>query len=245
MSSSVARHIRGNIVGYVALFLALSAGAYAATNVAPRNSVDSKSIRNHQVKKADLAQNSVRSATVRNGSLTGADVLANSLTGAQINEGSLGSVPSATSATNATNATDATHATTADSAVHALYANPVIGSPETALATAGPFTISSRCADSGGEPMASLFANGPAGSDMHAFLMTNNNGTFTPVESQKSVSGDTSMIGITGSFGIARTVDGTAFLSTSSGTVVEVDFDVVASASLFSCSFRGTAALAS
>ena len=187
---------------------------------------------------------------MRDGSLSGTDLKADSLTGAQINEGSLGAVPNATHATSADSAVhagsadSAVQATSADSAVHALYANPVIGSAETALATAGPFTISSQCADAGGNPMASLFADGPAGSEMHRFLMTNNNGTFTPSESQKGITGDTSIIGITGSFGVARTVDGTAFLSTSSGTLVQVDFDVVASSSLFGCSFRGTAALA-
>jgi len=43
------KHIRANVIGYVALFLALSAGAYAA-GLAP-NSVDSTHIVNGEVRK--------------------------------------------------------------------------------------------------------------------------------------------------------------------------------------------------
>lgn len=66
------RHLRTNAVGYLALFVALSAGAYAA--VAPRNSVVSKSIKNHEVKNRDLALNSVRGANVTDDTLAGDDI---------------------------------------------------------------------------------------------------------------------------------------------------------------------------
>jgi hypothetical protein len=81
-------HIRNNIVGYVAVFLALTGGAYALQG---KNTVDSGDIKKGQVKKSDLAKNAVRSPTVKDEALTGDD----------ISEGSLGEVPSAASAATA------------------------------------------------------------------------------------------------------------------------------------------------
>jgi hypothetical protein len=90
-----------NVISVVALFVALSAGAYAAFSL-PKNSVKSKNIVNGQVKKADLAAKSV----------DGSKVKPNSLGGANIDESTLGQVPSALNATNATNATNAGNANT-------------------------------------------------------------------------------------------------------------------------------------
>jgi len=97
-----------NVVSVIALFVALGGGAYAVT-VAKKNSVVSKSIKNGQVRKADIAKNSVN----------GAKVADNSLTGAEINESALGQVPSALSASHAdssSTADSADHATSADTA---------------------------------------------------------------------------------------------------------------------------------
>ena len=58
MISKLIRHARGNAVAYLALFLALTAGAYAATK-APKNSVVSKSIQNGAVKTKKLADGAV------------------------------------------------------------------------------------------------------------------------------------------------------------------------------------------
>jgi hypothetical protein len=116
MSHKISSHIRSNVVGYVALFFAFTGGAYAVT-IAPKNSVVSRSIKNRQVKKADLAANAVNGAKVADGSLSGADILDGSLTGADVQESSLGTVPSATNATHATSADSATnagHATNSD-----------------------------------------------------------------------------------------------------------------------------------
>lgn len=82
--------MRANIVGYVALFLALSAGAYAAA-LAP-NSVRSKHIKDGHVTGADLAGDAVTGASVLNSSLGGSDLGSNSLGGQQINESSLATV---------------------------------------------------------------------------------------------------------------------------------------------------------
>ena len=86
MSNSISQHLRSNVVGYVAVFLALSGGAYAAG--LDDNSVRSKHIKNGQVKNADIAA----------GAVTGDRVAADSLGGAQIDEASLAKVPAAATA---------------------------------------------------------------------------------------------------------------------------------------------------
>ncbi len=53
MSRRIADHIRSNVVGYVAVFLALTGVSYAAS--LPANSVKSKTIKNGQVKSKDIA----------------------------------------------------------------------------------------------------------------------------------------------------------------------------------------------
>lgn len=76
-------HIRSNAVAYLALFVALSGTAVAATAL-PKNSVGPRQLKTNGV--------------------TGADVKRNTLTGRHINEGRLGRVPNAANAANAGNA---------------------------------------------------------------------------------------------------------------------------------------------
>jgi hypothetical protein len=76
MSLRVRDHLRNNIVGYVALFIALSGATYAAS----------------------VPKNSVTSSSIKKGAVKGIDVAKNTLTGADVKEGSLSEVPSATSA---------------------------------------------------------------------------------------------------------------------------------------------------
>lgn len=73
----LSHHLRNNVVGYVALFLALTAGAYAAG--LPKNSVKSKQIKNGQVRAADIGPGAVDGSKVADDTLTGADVLEASL----------------------------------------------------------------------------------------------------------------------------------------------------------------------
>lgn len=73
MSTRIAHHLRSNVYGLIAIFIALGGSAIAA-NQAAKNSVTSKAIKNGQVKGKDLAANAVDSAKVRDDSLTGADI---------------------------------------------------------------------------------------------------------------------------------------------------------------------------
>jgi hypothetical protein len=65
-------HVRGNVVGYLALFIALGGTSYAAVRLAP-NSVTSAAIAKRAVTHAKLAPNSVTSANVKKGALTASD----------------------------------------------------------------------------------------------------------------------------------------------------------------------------
>ncbi len=67
MSARLTSHLRNNIVGYVAVFIALSAGAYAA----------------------GLKKNSVKSKQIKDGAVVGVDVGDDSLTGVDIQEPTL------------------------------------------------------------------------------------------------------------------------------------------------------------
>lgn len=101
MSERLRNHIRSNVVGYVAIFLALSGTAVALPGT---NTVDSQDIIDEQVRAADIGTGQVRSADVANdntafaltgkdigpGSLSGSDLADESLSGADVANGSLG-----------------------------------------------------------------------------------------------------------------------------------------------------------
>src|SRR5439155_26174640 len=84
-----------NVAASLALLVALSGGAYAATALAPANSVNSKAIIDGQVKTPDLGKAAVTGANLHGNSVNGSKVADNSLTGADINESTLATVPNA------------------------------------------------------------------------------------------------------------------------------------------------------
>src|SRR5437764_3828534 len=83
---AVRDHLRTNIVGYVALFIALGATAYALPG---RNTVDSGDISRAQVKTRNLGQGAVTASKLAPNSVDSSKVRDNSLTGADINESTL------------------------------------------------------------------------------------------------------------------------------------------------------------
>ena len=85
------------VMSLVAVFIALTAGAYAAGLA--KNSVKSKQIKDGAVQSQDLKDGAVSGGKVADGSLTGADVTDDSLTGADIAESTLQGVSAADSAT--------------------------------------------------------------------------------------------------------------------------------------------------
>ena len=74
MARRIAAFLRNNVLGLIAIFIALAAGAYAAG--LPKNSVKSKQIKAGAVKNAELADNAVTSPKVADGSLLGEDFAA-------------------------------------------------------------------------------------------------------------------------------------------------------------------------
>jgi hypothetical protein len=100
MHGKIGRHVRSNIVGYVALFLALSGTAVADDGpLDGQDKVGSADIIDGEVWSKDVANDNTTHALtgtdIENGSLSGADVGGNSLRGSDIAESSLGQVPSA------------------------------------------------------------------------------------------------------------------------------------------------------
>lgn len=78
LSARIREHVRSNVIGYVALWVALGGVAWASATIGSSdikdNAVHSNHIKNGQVKSADLASNSVDGTKVADGSLSGADV---------------------------------------------------------------------------------------------------------------------------------------------------------------------------
>jgi hypothetical protein len=174
MGNGISQHIRGNVVGYVALFFALSASAYALPGT---NTVDTGDIVNGQVRSpdigagqvgtTDLANNSVNSVKVANNSLTGGDiangkvsvldlatgsvnsskVADNSLTGADVAESTLGQVPSAQNATTAANADTLDSLNSTDFLGTNSQAGGDLGGPLSNLQIAGNAVGTSEVAD--------------------------------------------------------------------------------------------------
>ncbi len=60
MPNRVSSYLRQNVLGLVAIFIALGGVTWAAGNTAPKNSVISKSIKNGQVKKKDVAASEIQ-----------------------------------------------------------------------------------------------------------------------------------------------------------------------------------------
>lgn len=78
MSTALKRYLARHHIGLLALFVALSGTAYAASEL-DKNEVKSKHIKAGAVKNADLASNAVTSPKVANGSLLSEDFAAGQL----------------------------------------------------------------------------------------------------------------------------------------------------------------------
>jgi hypothetical protein len=82
-------HIRGNAVGYVALFFALTGGVAWATHPGGADTIDSGDIINAEVKNKDIADNAIGTNKIVTGGVRSVDVLDEGLRGTDIDEASL------------------------------------------------------------------------------------------------------------------------------------------------------------
>ncbi len=142
MLRTLGNHLRGNLVAYLALFVALGGTAYAAVKLRA-NSVGTKQLKN----------NAVTASKLDNGSVTATKVARHSLTGTQINASALGTVPNATDATSATNAATAANATD-------LGGQPASAYPTSPVAATDIGTIpAARVANTNSQQVATGLAN--------------------------------------------------------------------------------------
>ena len=78
MTRTISTHIRSNVIGYLALFVALSGSAYAVATVGPddirRDAVRSKHIAKNAVKAPDVKDETLSSRDVKNAGLSFEDV---------------------------------------------------------------------------------------------------------------------------------------------------------------------------
>jgi hypothetical protein len=133
------------VISMIALFVSLSGVSYAVatgfidSREIKNNEVRSLDIRNNEIRTRDLRNNEVRGIDIRNSTVQGRDIALNTVTGEDINEDSLGKVPSAASADTATSAGGVDTLKIIPRTTMAEGASPVT------LATAGPLTVTGRC----------------------------------------------------------------------------------------------------
>jgi hypothetical protein len=147
------------IVALLALFVSLSGVSYGVatgfidSREIKNNEVRSVDIRNNQIRTRDLRNNEVRGIDIRNSTVRGRDIALNTVTGEDVNEATLQKVPSALLADSATKAGSAD----AVSTQRVVDETMTRGAPDRLLVTQGPLTLYARCANgSGGNTDAAL-----------------------------------------------------------------------------------------
>ncbi|MEA2365806.1 MAG: hypothetical protein QOE69_2044 [Thermoleophilaceae bacterium] len=131
------------IVACLALFISLSGVSYGVatgfidSREIKNNEIRSLDIRNNEVRTKDIRNNEVRGIDIRNSTVQGRDIGLNAVTGEDVKEDTLQKVPSAITADSATS-------------VGTLAIIPLTtvatGSSPVVLATHGPLTLSAECA---------------------------------------------------------------------------------------------------
>jgi hypothetical protein len=92
------------VISCIALFVSLGGVSYGVatgfidSREIKNNEIRSRDIRNNEVRTRDLRNNEVRGIDIRNSTVQGRDVALNTLTGDDVSESSLGQVPSAADA---------------------------------------------------------------------------------------------------------------------------------------------------
>jgi len=109
------------IVALIALFVSLSGVSYGVatgfidSREIKNNEVRSVDIRNNEIRTRDIRNNEVRGIDIRNSTVQSRDIAINAVRGEDVKEDTLQKVPSALFADSATTATSATSATSANS----------------------------------------------------------------------------------------------------------------------------------
>jgi hypothetical protein len=136
------------IVASVALFVSLSGVSYGVatgfidSREIKNNEVRSVDLRNNQIRTRDLRNNEIRGIDIRNSTIQSRDVAINAIQGVDVKEDTLAKVPSATTADTATTAGSADSVSTLKIVPLTTVAE---GSSPVVLATHGPLTLTADC----------------------------------------------------------------------------------------------------
>ena len=142
------------VISLIALFVSLSGVSYGVatgfidSREIKNNEVRSLDIRNNQIRTRDLRNNEVRGIDIRNSTIQSRDIGLNQVTGLDVREDTLQKVPSALVADTATNAANATSAASARSLDTLKLIAPITiaeGAAPVALVTHGPLTVTAAC----------------------------------------------------------------------------------------------------
>jgi hypothetical protein len=142
------------VIALIALFVSLSgvsygvATGYIDSREIKNNEVRSLDIRNNQVRSVDLRNNQVRGIDIRNSSVQGRDIALNTVTGTDVNEATLGKVPSATSADSAGSASTA--GSVDGVSMQKIRWSGEIGGAFERIVSFGGLTLEAQCANAGG-----------------------------------------------------------------------------------------------
>jgi hypothetical protein len=138
------------LIALIALFISLSGVSYGVatgfidSREIKNNEIRSLDIRNNQVRSIDIRNNEVRGRDIRNSTVQSRDIAINAVTGEDVKEDTLQKVPSALLADNANTANSA-------NSVSTLKIIPVTtmgdDSQPVTLASHGPLTLSAECAN--------------------------------------------------------------------------------------------------
>ena len=140
------------VIALIALFVSLSGVSYGVatgfidSREIKNNEVRSIDIRNNQVRTRDLRNNDIRGIDIRNSTVQSRDIALNAVTGDDVKEDTLQKVPSAMLADTATSATSATTAGSVNTLRLIGLRTVAEDSAPVTLATHGPFTVKGECA---------------------------------------------------------------------------------------------------
>ncbi|HEX6651388.1 MAG TPA: hypothetical protein VF072_01490 [Thermoleophilaceae bacterium] len=132
------------IVASLALFVSLSGVSYGVatgfidSREIKNNEVRSIDIRNNEIRTRDLRNNEVRGIDIRNSTVQGRDIALNTVTGEDVREDTLQKVPSALLADSATSADGVKSLKIVDTTIQR-------DAPSATLATSGPLTLLGSC----------------------------------------------------------------------------------------------------
>lgn len=150
------------IIAVIALFVSLSGVSYGVatgfidSREIKNNEVRSVDIRNNEVRTKDIRNNEVRGIDIRNSTIQSRDIAINAVRGEDVREDTLSKVPSALLADSATTAANADNATSVSSLKFVQQTTVTEGAQPATLATHGPLTLLGRCAPDGANTVAEL-----------------------------------------------------------------------------------------